>query len=132
MINKGRYNDVIKNDKRTYSAVGLGEIKFVADSLLDRDDEVIDLDQIMDKSKKEGMKRTAVPKGETLGMVREKPIGKAKVKGETPAEEPKEEPKEEVPGNKDADEFMALKSAWPKLKGEPRKRYFELKKKLNM
>lgn len=111
LIEKGRFMDIIKNDKRIGSAVSQNEHQHVITALLDRDNEQIDLDSLVKKAK-------AAP---TPGI------------REIPAEELNKGIEEPIGKTDENDEFEALsKKGYLKLTFPERTRYKELKDKLSV
>lgn len=126
LLNKGRYEDVIKNDKRVGSAVGLGEVQHVQKALLDRDEEVIDLDEILEVAKNKPTDKS-LPVGKPVTVIEDKPVGKIEVvkKEEKEGEAPK------VDLSNAVTRFAELKEiGWANLSKEQREEYKILKENM--
>jgi len=139
LLNAGRYNDVIQNDKRVAKAISFGEKQFIADAFIDRDEHIVDLDKIV--------KDAASPSVADNGAVKQKraaqklpAIGKVEVKSQKVVSEKKVEgiPPNNAPvSSEDKDrlalitefEEMKIKKAW--VNPATKDRYLELKKLLN-
>lgn len=124
LIQKGRFEDVIRNDKIIGHAVSMGERVAVKEALLDREEKYIDLDAIVINAKAKPAKVDHLPVGEVAAVVEEKPVGTIQV---TP---PEGEPVEDSPPEKDnKSRFAELKEkGWVRLNKDEKKEYQELKK----
>jgi len=130
LINKGRYEDIIKNDKRIGTAITGGELSHVADALLNRDGEVLDLDVLVAEAKKADPGDKSLPKGVPVVRLEETPL-KEGVKVTPVIPPPIEGPRREGSLTDDQLRFLELKDiGWANLKKEERPEYQRLKNKL--
>ena len=73
LIEKGRFEDIIRNDKRISHPVTAGEKQTLMDALLDRDDEVMNIDEVLGEVKGAEPRKQDTA-GEVTAEIKEDPI----------------------------------------------------------